>query len=86
MGKLIWLGAFGGCIRDVMRPVDLLFRDLESVVRLFRITGWMPKLVMWGGGRVVSTTSFYGSGFTHQSALLAEADIDGKIITFCPFG
>ena len=30
-------GVRGG-IRDVMRPVDLLFRDLESVVRLYSIT------------------------------------------------
>ena len=50
MGKLIWLGAFGGCIRDVMRPVDLLFRDLESVVRLFRITLMDAKIRNAGRG------------------------------------
>jgi len=50
MGKLIWLGAFGGCIRDVMRPVDLLFRDLESVVRLFRITLMDAKIRNVGRG------------------------------------
>jgi hypothetical protein len=43
------------------------------------------KFVMQGRG-TLPTISFYGSGFTHQSALLAEADIDGEIITFCPFG
>ena len=50
MGRLIWLGAFGGGIRDVMRPVDLLFRDLESVVRLFRITLMDAKIRYAGKG------------------------------------
>ena len=50
MGKLIGLGAFGGCIRDVMRPVDLLFRDLESVVLLFRITLMDAKIRNVGRG------------------------------------
>jgi hypothetical protein len=44
------------------------------------------QFVQIWGGRAISTPLFYGPGVIHQSALLAEADIDGKIITFCPFG
>ena len=62
MGRLIWLGAFGGGHQGCERPVDLLFRDLESVVRLYSITlmdakirnvergeGYFYYFVLWTG-------------------------------------
>ena len=50
MGRLIWLGAFGGGHQGCERPVDLLFRDLESVVRLYRITLMDAKICNAGKG------------------------------------
>ena len=51
MVRLIWLGAFvGGGHQGSERPVDLLFRDLESVVRLFRITLMDAKIRNAGRG------------------------------------
>jgi hypothetical protein len=46
----------------------------------------MPKYVMRGRGEGCFYYFVFGPGVIHQSDLLAEADIDGKIITFCPFG
>ena len=50
MGRLIWLGAFGGGHQGSERPVDLLFHDLESVVRLFRISLMDAKILNAGKG------------------------------------
>ena len=87
MVRLIWLVGVRWGRKGSERPVDLLFRDLESVLWLYMITLMDAKIRNVGrGGRAISTTLFYGPGVIHQSALLAEADIDGKIITFCPFG
>jgi hypothetical protein len=50
MGRLIWLGAFVGGHQGSERPVDLLLRDLESVVRLYRITLMDAKIRYAGKG------------------------------------
>lgn len=50
MGRLIWLGAFGGGHQGCERPVDLLLRDLESVLRLYRITLMDAKIYNAGKG------------------------------------
>ena len=59
MGRLIWLGAFGGGYQGSERPVDLLFRDLESVVRLFRITLMDAKIRYAGKGGLFLLLCFW---------------------------
>ncbi len=46
----------------------------------------MTKFVMRGWGEGYFYYFVLWPGVIHQSAFLAGADIDGKIITFCPFG